>query len=179
MVMASCSRPATPKPYGYFRIDLPQHQYISSTDLDYPLPCSFAISSYATIVPADSVNHLYFNIYYPTLNSTIHCSYLPIQHNLAGLLADANEMVYSHAIKASAIPEQEYTDPEHHVWGMLYELEGNTATPSQFYVTDSVHHFMRAAVYINTIPNQDSLAPVIDFLQADVRTMIESLRWQP
>lgn len=175
----SCSRPAVPKPYGYFRIALPEHIYHSSLDLGYPLPCSFAINTAATIVPADSANRLYFNILYPSLNATIHCSYLLVQGNLAGLLDDAQEMVYSHAIKASAIPEQEYADPDHRVWGLHYELQGNTATPEQFYLTDSLHHFLRAAVYINTIPNQDSLAPVVDFLQADVRELIESFRWLP
>lgn len=108
----------------------------------------------------------------------VHCSYLPVRNNLPQLLADAQEFVYSHSVKASAIPEQEYIDSVHHVFGVFYELEGNTATPMQFFLTDSTRHFFRAAVYINTIPNQDSLAPVISFLQADMRTLVESFRWQ-
>lgn len=179
IMCVACTRPSAPKPYGYFRIAIPEHEYISSASQRSDLPFTFALSSHAAIQNADSANHQYFNIQYPTLNATIHCSYLPIHHNLAGLLADANEMVYSHTVKASAIPEQEYVDSANRVFGMLYELQGNTATPAQFYLTDSTRHFLRCAVYVNTIPNQDSLAPIIDYLRMDVRTMMESLRWQP
>lgn len=173
-----CTRPSSPKPRGYYRIHIPDHQYVNSPDAFSALPYRFALSTNATIRHNDQEHPYYINVDYPSLNATIHCTYLPIQGNLAGLLADAQEMVYSHTVKASAIPEQEYADAAHQVYGMLYELEGNTATSSQFYLTDSLHHFFRAAVYINTIPNQDSLAPVIDYLRADVREIIETFRWQ-
>lgn len=175
MFGASCSRPATPKEYGYFRIALPEHQFVP---LSQPLPYAFSYNSSAQILPADSAQSTWINVYYPTLDATVHCSYLPVRHNLPQLLADAQEFVYSHSVKASAIPEQEYIDSVHHVFGIFYELEGNTATPMQFYLTDSTTHFFRAAVYINTIPNQDSLAPVISFLHEDMRTLVESFRWQ-
>lgn len=178
LILVGCSRPSTPKPYGYYRLAIPQHQYVPSTDLIKGLPYSFSVSSHATITRSDATHPDYINIHYPSINSTIHCTYLPIRHNLNGLLADAEEMVYSHTVKASAIPEQEYADAAHHVYGVYYEFEGNTATSAQFFLTDSVHHFFRAAVYVNSVPNQDSLAPVIEFLKADARTMIESFQWQ-
>ena len=103
---------------------------------------------------------------------------MPVQHNLKQLIDDSEEFVYSHTVKASAIPEQAYDDPINHVYGVYYELEGNTATPVQFWVTDSTQHFFRASVYIDCIPNQDSLAPVINYLKTDCRTLIESIRWQ-
>lgn len=172
---ASCTRPATPKEYGYFRIALPPHEYISSTTY-YLLPTTYNLSTAASVQPLDSPG--WFNIHYPALNATIHCSYMPVHNNLKSLIDDSEEFVYSHTVKASAIPEQAYSDPVNRVYGVYYELEGNTATPAQFWVTDSTRHFFRASVYMDCIPNQDSLAPVIDYLQTDCRVLIESLRWQ-
>lgn len=171
-LLLSCTRPATPKEYGYFRIALPPHEYINAQRSTFNAQRSTA----AQLQPLDSPG--WFNIHYPTLNATIHCSYMPVHNNLKSLIDDSEEFVYSHTVKASAIPEQAYSDPVNRVYGVYYELEGNTATPAQFWVTDSTHHFFRASVYIDCIPNQDSLAPVIDYLQTDCRVLIESLRWQ-
>jgi len=173
-VPTSCSRPSTPKPYGYFRIAMPQPHYVGGSTPH----ARFCLNAAAQITGADPVHTEFFNIYYPDLNATIHCTYVPIHDNLPALLVDAQQMVYSHTMKASAIPEQEYMDAEHRVYGMFYELKGNTATPAQFYLTDSTRHFFRASVYINAVPNQDSLAPVIQYLVADTREMIETFRWQ-
>lgn len=177
-----CSKSSIPKEYGYFRIVTPEHTYDMlsqkspcSSDI---LPYTFSMNRAALALSADSTHPLWINVHYPSINATIHCSYLPIQNNLPQLLNDAQEFVYSHTIKATAIPEQEYVDTINHVYGMYYELEGNTATPIQFYLMDSTKHFFRAAVYINTIPNQDSLAPVIDFLKVDARHLVESFRWR-
>jgi gliding motility-associated lipoprotein GldD len=79
---------------------------------------------------------------------------------------------------ASAIPVQEYAQPENSVYGLYYELYGNTATPIQFYLTDSLQHFFRGSVYCNTIPNQDSLAPIHEYLRQDARVIMESLYWR-
>lgn len=184
-LLLSCTRPATPKEYGYFRIALPPHEYINSQSeptmrgAQQQLPkasINYQLSTAAQLQPLDSPG--WFNIHYPTLNATIHCSYMPVHNNLKSLIDDSEEFVYSHTVKASAIPEQAYSDPVNRVYGVYYELEGNTATPAQFWVTDSTRHFFRASVYIDCIPNQDSLAPVIDYLQTDCRVLIESLRWQ-
>lgn len=198
-LLLSCTRPATPKEYGYFRVALPPHEYINSQSeptmrgaqqqlpkannnaplVQQQLPqanINYSLSTAADILPLDSPG--WFNIHYPALNATIHCSYMPVHNNLKSLIDDSEEFVYSHTVKASAIPEQAYSDPVNRVYGVYYELEGNTATPAQFWVTDSTRHFFRASVYIDCIPNQDSLAPVIDYLQTDCRVLIESLRWQ-
>ncbi|MCQ2311453.1 MAG: gliding motility lipoprotein GldD [Paludibacteraceae bacterium] len=177
-----CSKSSTPKEYGYFRIVTPEHTYdmlsqktLSSSAM---LPYTFSMNRAAVALSADSIHPLWINVHYPSIDATVHCSYLPIQNNLPQLLNDAQEFVYSHSVKATAIPEQEYVDSINHVYGMYYELEGNTATPIQFYLMDSTKHFFRAAVYINTIPNQDSLTPVIDFLKVDTRHLVESFRWR-
>jgi len=176
LMLLSCSRPVAPKPYGYYRISLPEHSYQLFEQNSYPY--SFLYSSSATIQPVQYENERYWiNIVYPTLNASIHCSYKPVRGNLRQLTDDAWEFVFNHAIKASAIPEHAYENPEARTYGVFCELKGNTASPMQFFLTDSTRHFFRGAVYFNCVPNQDSLAPVIEYMQEDVLNLIETLRW--
>lgn len=175
--LLSCARPSQPRPYGYFRIDVPDYGYRQSALEGYPYCFEFAdIARIDTKV--DHAEPYWVDIVYPSLNARIHCSYKPVQHDLGKLTDETIRMVFDHAIKADAIPEQGYTNPEQHVYGVYYDLEGNTASPVQFFLTDSTHHFFRAALYYNNIPNADSLAPVNEIMRRDIHHLIESFRWQ-
>ena len=177
LCLTGCGKRFVPKPYGYFRVDLPDNTFRPFHEPDYPY--SFEYSQLAEIRPKQAEDeHFWLDVYYPRFDARIHCSYKPVEHNLRELSADAQDFVFKHAAKASAIPEQGYENPEEHVFGVFYELRGNTASPYQFYLTDSTRHFFRAAVYFNCQPNRDSLAPVINYLGKDVQTLIESFRWQ-
>jgi gliding motility-associated lipoprotein GldD len=173
----ACQRRSVPRPYGYFRIAIPDTMYTICEMKDYPY--AFRLSQHAyTETHFCEGEQYWIDIQYPTLNATIHCSYKKIDNNLRQLSRDAQEFLYSHAAVASAIPTQEYTDDERRVYGLYYELHGNTATPIQFYLTDSVRHFFRGSVYCNTIPNQDSLRPIYDYLRKDARVIMESMEWR-
>mgnify|MGYP003307598342 CR=1 FL=1 len=174
--MIGCSKPRVPREYGYFRVFLPEHTYQATDNEGYPY--RFEVSDFAQIHPVTQAGEKYWiDIVYPKLNAHIHCSYKPIQHNLGALSADAEEFVYNHSMKATSIPEQEYADDSERVYAVMYHLEGNTATPTQFYITDSTQHFFRGALYFNCIPNQDSLAPMIEYLREDITHLIETIRW--
>lgn len=172
-----CGRKYVPRPYGYFRIELPDTAYIYfSNDT---LPYAFSVSENAVVNPKYELNERnWINIDYPVLNATIHCSYKPVKGNLAVLSDEAQQFVYKHAMKAEAIPERGFENPSKHVYGVYYELQGNTASPIQFVLTDSTRHFFRAALYFNTHPNQDSIAPVLNYMQTDIIRMIESFEWK-
>jgi gliding motility-associated lipoprotein GldD len=62
--------------------------------------------------------------------------------------------------------------------GIFFTVEGNAATAQQFFVTDSTEHFLRGALYFNVTPNADSLSVVNDFLGADMKHLINSLKWK-
>ena len=172
---ASCSNNYTPRPYGYYRITTPDTAYV---DFNSSFPYTFALSRNAVVQPRTDVSEPYWiNIYYPALDATIYCSYKPVQNNLRELTNDALEFVYRNASFATAIPEQEYAHPEASVYGVLFDLEGNTASSCQFFVTDSTRHFFRASVYCNCPPNADSLAPVYNYLRADIIKMVETFEW--
>ena len=173
----SCRRQPVPKPYGYYRIAIPDTAYTRFDWKGYPY--SFRLSTNAYVDVHEKEGEMYWiDIQYPSLNATIHCSYKPVRNNLRTLSRDAQEFLYSHSTVASAIPAQEYANDGCSVYGLYFELYGNTATPIQFYLTDSVEHFFRASVYCNTIPNQDSLAPIHEYLRQDARMIMESMVWR-
>jgi len=174
-VMMSCHN-NTPRPYGYFRIDLPKHVY-HVFDQEYPY--SFDISDFA----ADSIVNMkgekyWINIYYPKLNGCIYLSYKSIHNNLQSITEDCRKFVYKHTIMAESITEQRFENRDAKVYGILYDIKGDAASPLQFMMTDSVHHVLRGALYFNNIPNKDSIAPVLNYVRKDVMKMIETLHWK-
>ena len=179
VVLVSCTKTNTPKPYGYYRITVPDTAY-TDFEAQYPsYPYTFALSQNAVVKPRlDAEEPYWINLFYPALDATIHCSYKPVHHNLRELTNDALEFVYRNASFANAIPEQDYTHPEANVYGVLFDLEGNTASSCQFFITDSTTHFFRASVYCNCPPNADSLAPVYEYLRTDVLKMVETFQWK-
>ena len=187
LLCTACTKVNTPRPYGYYRITPPDTTYIpfetyQLSTLNSQLstyPYNFALSRNAVVQPRLEPGEEYWiNLYYPAFDATIHCSYKPVRGNLRELTADALEFVYRNASHASAIPEREYNHPEAHVYGVLFDLEGNTASSCQFFLTDSTRHFFRASVYCNCPPNADSLAPVYNYLRTDVIRLVESFEWK-
>ena len=171
----SCSNPV-PKPFAYYRIDLPEHQYKKFAGYgDF----SFDLSMYANIEPEfDTVKGQWFNIHYPAFNAKLYCSYFPVKPSqLSAFMEDNHKLVYRHAMKANLITQQTFSNPEKKLYGILYHLEGNVATPLQFVLTDSLSHFFRASLLFNTVPNQDSIAPVLNYIEEDVKQLIESFEW--
>ena len=134
--LPSCQRHTVPKPVGYFRIAIPDTSYSNTTLDGYPYAFRVSNNAYIEDQPHEGES-FWINIQYPMLNATIHCSYKPIQNNFRTLSHDAQEFLYKHTTIASAIPVQEFANPDNQVWGLFCELHGNTATPMQF-VLDSV-----------------------------------------
>ncbi len=175
IILCSCARPTVPKPYGYVRITLPDTAYSVYSG---SMPFRFALSQHAQVqVRNDANGGQWLDICYPSLNATIHGSYFPIHDDLDMLTNDAVKLVYKHVVQATAIPEQSFENSQAQVYGVLFNIQGNTASPYQFFVTDSVKHFFRASLYCECRPNADSLAPVYEYLEHDIRRLIESWQW--
>ncbi|HSV88826.1 MAG TPA: hypothetical protein VLH61_09310, partial [Bacteroidales bacterium] len=100
-------------------------------------------------------------------------------NNLKTLMEDSREFASRHIPKATAINEEMIFDEQRRVFGVLYQIQGrDVASPLQFFVTDSLNHFLRGSLYFNVTPNNDSLAPVIRFLEYDIRHILETLHWE-
>lgn len=183
LFLSGCKEKYTPKPRGFFRIDFPEKKY---KPLNLNFPYSFEIPEYSRIV-ADSRNpdkKSWINVEVPQENAKVHISYYDLQagdktslQSLAEFMEESHELAYKHSIKANAIEEQVFMNPGRNVYGTVYRIKGNAASPMQFYLTDSTKHFLRGALYIRATPNIDSLRPVIDFLEKDVVKLIETTNW--
>ena len=174
LIMAACGKPGMPKPYGYFRVDLPENEYLL---LDGNLPFRFEISTMARL-EMNPEGKYWMDIIYPDLNAAIHCSYKRVDGNIYELSEDAHRFVYKHIVRADDISEQFFSNPGQRVYGVFYNLMGNAASNAQFVLTDSVNHFIRGAVYFNHVPNKDSIAPMADFIKRDVIRLMESFEWK-
>ncbi len=181
LVIIGCRQDFTPKPRAYYRIDLPNKEYQLLSG-DYPY--SFDYPEYARINPyhgkwkdTDTADY-WINVEFPQFKSRVHLTYKTIKNNLANLIEDAHTYAYKHSIKADAIIQSEYADSLYQVYSVLFHIKGNTASSVQFYATDSVHHFLRGALYFDCEPNKDSLAPIREFLRVDLIKMIETLTWK-
>lgn len=177
ILFGSCTQNYSPRPYGYYRINLAEAHYQITDTLGFPY--RFERSEFAEVVPRVEKNENYWiDLIYPNLNASIYCSYKPIQGNLLELTEDSRKYVYKHTVKADGIAETIFENPEKNVYGILYDLKGNTASSLQFILTDSTRHFFRGALYIDNVPNKDSIAPVIEYLRKDIIQLMETFEWK-
>jgi len=178
-VIVSCQQEYTPKPRGYFRIDLPEKEYKETPAV---LPYSFEMPESSLIVRnKKSEKGIYWiNIEYPQYKATIYLTYDDInkQNRVEKLIDDSRIFVYKHTIKADAIIEDVFVNDDKKVYGIKYEIKGNAASNIQFFLTDSTKHFLRGSLYFNVTPNKDSLAPVIKYIDADIVHLMETLEWR-
>lgn len=168
-----------PRPKGYNKLILPKVQY-QSLKGDYPY--SFDISAYAKVLP-DTVSWAephWIYIYYPSWKAFIQITYKDLtkpSNKLTYLIDDAYKLAFKHQGKASHIQDYVLTTKSGKKAG-VFELEGEVATSLQFYISDSTKHYLRGAVYVRTATENDSLAPIIQFLKKDAIHLIETLRWK-
>ena len=176
--ISSCSSDYSPKPRGYFRIDLPEPVY-RSIPSDSSFPFDFSISNQARIENRrDSAQTIWFNINYPQWSAEIYCTYFSInKENFLKRAEESRKLAFAQ-IKTSGIREYAFDNPLKHVYGIVYKIEGNVVSPSQFVLTDSVKSFFRGALYFDTEPIQDSIAPVLHYINKDIQMLIESFRWK-
>lgn len=160
------------------RIALPEKAYQT---IETDCPYSFETAVYSEYLPDTRVSSdsCWFDIHYPQFKAKLYFSYKPVNNNLEGFLEDSRDLTNKHLSMASDIEETMIIKDDTRVYGMLYSVKGaQAASPLQFHLTDSTNHFLRGALYFNVTPNNDSLAPVIDFLKEDVLHLIETLHWK-
>lgn len=178
VVLWSCGADYMPKPRGYYRIDFPEKEYRTFDSSIYPFICQIPVYAKVTSVKGAGNQGNFLNVDFPKYKARIHLTYMDISGNLDLMIEDAFTMAYKHTQKAESIDESVFVNEENRVYGLLYDIKGNSASSVQFFMTDSIAHYLRGALYFNCQPNKDSLAPAIDFFKRDVVEMIESLQWK-
>jgi gliding motility-associated lipoprotein GldD len=201
LLVISCNSVYTPKPRGYYKINFPEHRY---QVFDKPgFPYTFEYPVYARIeqdssfFDAQPENPYWINVSFPDFFGKIYISYVTVGgksrykipgkngqyvdsigiNTLGNLIKGSYALTYKHSTKASSIEDSVFTNP-HGVEGIYFKIRGNAATANQFLVTDSVTHFLRGALYFDATPNEDSLSIVNRFLQADMKHIINTLKWR-
>lgn len=171
-LVLSCEDEVTVKPSAKLRLEYPEPSYtLTNTEC----PFNFEKNELGTL---QVKSNCAVNVAYPRLNATLYITYQPIKdHNIDSLLYDAQKLTYDHDQKAQAIFEQPRVDSINKVYGMFYAIEGNAATQSQFYVTDSIQHFVQGSLYFNVKPNYDSIYPAVMYLRNDIRHIMETIEW--
>ena len=105
-LLSSCQGDYLPKPLGYNRLVLPDHDYVALPD---SLPYTFEYSRHAILLKDTSrINEKFWiEIYYPSLKSNIHITYKAVQNKklLKEFLDDSYTLTSKHQIKAYAINE--------------------------------------------------------------------------
>ncbi|MBT0606935.1 gliding motility lipoprotein GldD [Aequorivita echinoideorum] len=169
----SCGDEVIVKPRALLRLDYPKPEYRTvQTDCPY----SFEMNENATLIKKKGCGT---NITYPNMKATLYLTYQDVKNNnLDSLLRDAQKLAYDHTIKANSIPEQPFINPDKKVYGMFYMINGNAATQAEFYVTDSINHFLNGALYFDAKPNFDSIYPAVEYLREDIRKLMETVTWE-
>jgi len=197
----SCNSTYTSKKQGYYKIDFPKREYVKFDKQGFPY--SFEYPAYA-VIEQDSVysnqkgNDPYsINVDFPALNGKIYITYKVIGQtsvyqvkNAGGgyrdstgknvfqnLVNDCYNLTYKNDVKANSIEDSVMHTPNN-ITGIFFRLSGSVATAKQFFLSDTTHNFLRGALYFDATPNEDSLRPVNDFLQEDMKHIINTLQWK-
>ena len=200
-LIISCNSTYTSKKEGYYKLDFPKREYTTFNDPAYPYsfeyPVYASIAKDSTYFDSISMNPYWINIVFPAFNGKIFISYKNIEgasvykvknpsggyrdslgkNNFEKMVNDAYNLTYKNDIKAYSI-EDSLMRTTNNITGIFFNLSGNVATAKQFFLSDTLHHFLRGALYFDATPNEDSLRPVNTFLQQDMKHLINTLKWR-
>ena len=198
---SSCNSTYTSKKKGYYKIDLPERQYVKFNKPGFPY--SFEYPVYATIDEDTTYSYqkgnapYSINIDFPSLNGKIYITYKVIggtsvyqvkkagggyrdsigKNTFRNMVNDSYNLTYKNDVKANSIEDSVMHTPND-ITGIFFRLSGSVATAKQFFLSDTTHNFLRGALYFDATPNEDSLRPVNDFLQEDMKHIINTLQWK-
>lgn len=181
-VVSSCNSDYTPKPTGYFKIDFPRKEYRLFNEPGYPYTFEYPV--YARVVKDSTFfgetteNPWWINVDFPQFAGRIYVSYKEIGVNkFDTLIKHSFQLTGKHSSRAYSIDDSVLVTPNN-VHGVFFSVGGNVATANQFFLTDSVRHFLRGALYFDAAPNEDSLGIVNRFLVTDMRHLINTFKWR-
>ncbi|MEJ7556845.1 MAG: gliding motility lipoprotein GldD [Pedobacter sp.] len=178
-MLSSCGGESySPKPRAYYKIEFPKKEY---RIFDKGCAYSFEYPVYADMV-AEGGNPgapCWYNLYFKQFNGKLHMTYYDVlsRNEYEGLVEDARTFAFKHTVKANAIDQKLINYPDKKVYGIYYAIDGNTASSVQFFLTDSVKHYFRGALYFNERPQYDSIQPVVAFIKQDLDRMISTFKW--
>ena len=173
-LLVGCDKTYQPKPKGYLALEYPKAEY---KQIQLPCPYTFEINNQVEVKASKTNNPCWVDLDYPGLKGTIFITYRPVRDNLTALLMDGQKLPLQHTIKADEIEGDIYINKKNNTYGTFYEVKGDAASQAQFYLTDSLNHFLTGSIYFKTQPNYDSIVPAASYLANDIRRIMETTRW--
>ncbi len=173
----------SPRPRAYSRVNYPDRTIQHYTQEECPF--TFAFPDYF-VLRRDSFyfdefidNPCWFNLRADCFNADLHCTYTSFSSytQFQQLVQDAFRLANEQNKRASYIEDFKISLPNG-ISGMAFNMEGPSASPFQFFLTDSVQHFFRGSLYFNARPQPDSLRPVTEFVREDLTGIIQSFQWK-
>ncbi|MCB0763086.1 MAG: hypothetical protein R2815_04425 [Flavobacteriales bacterium] len=176
VLCGGCDGDPVPKPRGYFRLDLPPQEFVlweNGRGLNAEVP------AYARVLERDAKSDArWYDLRFAGQRATVHLTWSPVGQQLDALIEDAHAFKNTHGALATKITHERVLRDSARVFGTIFEVEGDVASPLVFYLTDSTDNFLYGALYFDARPNADSLAPVTERLRADMRHMAATLAWK-
>ena len=166
-----CKDEVIPKPKAKLRLEY-ERPSAGLVETDY-----FAFES-NTMAKVVHKNKRSIILEYPEMKAAIFLNYRKVENDLNSLMRDAHKLSGEHAARADGIQQRIFDNSEKKVYGAFYEVSGDAASQAQFFVTDSLDHFVTGALYFKTKPNYDSIYPAAKYLQNDMGRIMETLRWK-
>lgn len=181
LLLTSCGNDPIPKPRGYPRLDLPVRTYSTWSGT---CPFEAEVPPYAlmlekpgtTAAIADTA--CYLTMRFPGQHANVFLTCRRIQGDLRRLIEDAHAFKDKHEAMAVRIRMERVERDSARVFGTLFDVEGNVASPMVFYLTDSTTRFLYGSLYFDARPNADSLEPVTERIREDLRHFAGSLGWK-
>ena len=178
LIVSACTETNfTPKPPTFLRLELPDPTYAKFSD-----SCSytFNLSELYTVAnaPEQGPGTCHKRIDLGPLKGMAYIRYWEMSQPLAFYVNSANDEINKHKQKADNILNETIIRPKDRVFGSFFELQGDVATPFQFYLTDSTSRFLYCEVLFNSSPNYDSLRPTLDYLKRDLDEFMNTLEWE-
>ena len=170
VLFLSCNNDYTPKPKALIKFDLPKKEYVK---IAMDCPFDFELPVYGHLKKKS--NNCLLDIVFPNQNGILYLSYFSLENNLDEHFEQSEKLAYKHNVNVNF--PQFYFNDSLKVYGVLFEYDVMSATAAQFYLTDSVNHFLRGALYFNTEIN-DSILPINIFLKYDIKHLIETFHWK-
>jgi len=172
-----------PKPRTYPRVEYPAKTYQKLSLQECPF--SFEYPDYAIVSLKDAKGQsstgisCWLDIHIPLFDATIHCTYTTISEKTSfdDLVKDAFTIANQINLR-SDFRDDLPISLRPGMGGLLFDFEGASASPTQFFLTDSTTHFFKAGLYFNTASKPDSLSPIIEFLDRDIAHMIKTMQWK-
>jgi len=181
LLLSSCSEDPVPKPRGYPRLDLPEATYASWRGA---CPFEAEVPTYALALEkpgttaANADTACYMTLRFPGQRANVFLTCRKIQGDLRQLIEDAHAFKDKHEAKAARIRSERVERDSARVFGTLFDVEGDVASPMVFYLTDSTTRFLYGSLYFDARPNADSLEPVTGRIREDLRHFAATLNWR-